>query len=227
MALPTSVSTSSRPNTGTSYQPSRVSVQYLGVTAIISNCLLLVMIYDEQKTWRIDPGLLALLIVEHLLLLARNSLAWFIPPVSDVDPVIWSILFCRHLLSGSAHRFVTCNHVVRTYSLVNSLWWSLANGNWITCLETSSYFEACCLCKIKQEPAFCSCWQGTRLPRSCPQLLRNVISFYICILLRNCLYYRTLPSVLEWLATGGISTVSWALLLSLREASESSSVESG
>jgi len=55
--------------------------QYLGVTAIISNCLLLVMIYDEQKTWRIDPGLLALLIVEHLLLLARNSLAWFIPPV--------------------------------------------------------------------------------------------------------------------------------------------------
>jgi hypothetical protein len=32
------------------------------------------MIYDEQKTWRIDPGLLALLIVEHLLLLARNPL---------------------------------------------------------------------------------------------------------------------------------------------------------
>ncbi|GAQ85181.1 hypothetical protein KFL_002230020 [Klebsormidium nitens] len=55
--------------------------QYLGVIAIVSNCLLLVVIYDEQKTWRIDPGLLVLLIVEHLLLLARNSLAWFIPPV--------------------------------------------------------------------------------------------------------------------------------------------------
>jgi hypothetical protein len=76
------------------YQPSRLSVQYLGVTAIISNCLLLVMIYDEQKTWRIDPGLLALLIVEHLLLLARNSLTWFIPPVSDVYSAFRIVPFC-------------------------------------------------------------------------------------------------------------------------------------
>lgn len=53
--------------------------QYLGVIAICTNCALLVCLYDQKGKWRIDSGLAAILLMEHVLLLVKCGLSCFVP----------------------------------------------------------------------------------------------------------------------------------------------------
>ncbi|XBI28311.1 anoctamin-like protein Os01g0706700 isoform X2 [Triticum dicoccoides] len=53
--------------------------QFLIVMAICTNCLLLVCLYDEEGKWRIEPGLAAILIMEHALLLVKFGFSHFVP----------------------------------------------------------------------------------------------------------------------------------------------------
>jgi anoctamin-10 len=53
--------------------------QNLGVVAIVTNCALLVCLYDDAGRWKIEPGLAAILMLEHLLLLAKFGFSWFVP----------------------------------------------------------------------------------------------------------------------------------------------------
>jgi hypothetical protein len=55
--------------------------QFLVVMAICTNCLLLVCLYDEEGKWRIEPGLAAILVVEHVLLLIKFGFSHFVPEV--------------------------------------------------------------------------------------------------------------------------------------------------
>uniref|UniRef100_A0A804RI69 Anoctamin transmembrane domain-containing protein n=1 Tax=Zea mays TaxID=4577 RepID=A0A804RI69_MAIZE len=52
--------------------------QFLVVMAICTNCLLLVCLYDEEGKWRIEPGLAAILIMEHALLLIKFGFSHFV-----------------------------------------------------------------------------------------------------------------------------------------------------
>jgi len=53
--------------------------QFLVVMAICTNCLLLVCLYDAEGNWRIEPGLAAILIMEHALLLIKFGFSHFVP----------------------------------------------------------------------------------------------------------------------------------------------------
>jgi len=53
-------------------------LQNLGVVAIVTNCALLVCLYDDAGRWKIEPGLAAILLLEHLLLLAKFGFSWFV-----------------------------------------------------------------------------------------------------------------------------------------------------
>ncbi|AQK97734.1 anoctamin-like protein Os01g0706700 [Zea mays] len=53
--------------------------QFLVVMAICTNCLLLVCLYDVEGKWRIEPGLAAILIMEHALLLIKFGFSHFVP----------------------------------------------------------------------------------------------------------------------------------------------------
>ncbi|XP_010911891.1 anoctamin-like protein Os01g0706700 isoform X2 [Elaeis guineensis] len=53
--------------------------QFLIVTAICTNCILLVCLYDQEGKWRIEPGLAAILIMEHVLLLIKFGFSNFVP----------------------------------------------------------------------------------------------------------------------------------------------------
>ncbi|XP_006644585.1 anoctamin-like protein Os01g0706700 [Oryza brachyantha] len=53
--------------------------QFLVVMAICTNCLLLVCLYDVEGKWRIEPGLAAILIIEHALLLIKFGFSHFVP----------------------------------------------------------------------------------------------------------------------------------------------------
>ncbi|KAL5227124.1 hypothetical protein ABZP36_015389 [Zizania latifolia] len=53
--------------------------QFLVVMAICTNCLLLICLYDEEGKWRIEPGLAAILIMEHALLLIKFGFSHFVP----------------------------------------------------------------------------------------------------------------------------------------------------
>lgn len=53
--------------------------QYLGVIAICTNCALLMCLYDQQGKWSIEPGLAAILLMEHLLLLLKFGFSCFVP----------------------------------------------------------------------------------------------------------------------------------------------------
>ena len=55
--------------------------QFLGVMAICTNCALLVCLYDQQGTWTLEPGLAAILLMEHLLLLVKFGFSCFVPEV--------------------------------------------------------------------------------------------------------------------------------------------------
>jgi hypothetical protein len=58
-----------------------VCFQFLVVMAICTNCLLLVCLYDVEGKWRIEPGLAAILIMEHALLLIKFGFSHFVPEV--------------------------------------------------------------------------------------------------------------------------------------------------
>ncbi|KAL2634708.1 hypothetical protein R1flu_006187 [Riccia fluitans] len=53
--------------------------QHLGVAAIVTNCALLVCLYDEVGNWSVEPGLALILILEHVLLLMKVGFSWFVP----------------------------------------------------------------------------------------------------------------------------------------------------
>ncbi|KAJ4771744.1 Anoctamin-like protein [Rhynchospora pubera] len=53
--------------------------QFLIVMAICTNSLLLICLYDQEGKWRIEPGLAAILLIEHILLFVKFGLSHFVP----------------------------------------------------------------------------------------------------------------------------------------------------
>ncbi|XP_078431998.1 anoctamin-like protein [Wolffia australiana] len=53
--------------------------QFLIVMSICTNCALLVCLYDEEGKWKIEPGLAAILLIEHVLLLVKFGFSHFVP----------------------------------------------------------------------------------------------------------------------------------------------------
>ncbi|GKV35706.1 hypothetical protein SLEP1_g43936 [Rubroshorea leprosula] len=47
--------------------------------AICTNSALLVWLYDQEGKWKIEPGLAAILIMEHVLLLIKFGFSRFVP----------------------------------------------------------------------------------------------------------------------------------------------------
>ncbi|XP_059640656.1 anoctamin-like protein At1g73020 [Cornus florida] len=53
--------------------------QFLIVMSICTNCALLVCLYDEEGKWKIEPGLAAIFIMEHILLLIKFGFSHIVP----------------------------------------------------------------------------------------------------------------------------------------------------
>ncbi|KAE7999143.1 hypothetical protein FH972_003612 [Carpinus fangiana] len=53
--------------------------QFLIVMSICTNCAILVCLYDQEGNWSIEPGLAAILVMEHLLLLIKFGFSRFVP----------------------------------------------------------------------------------------------------------------------------------------------------
>ncbi|XP_027335495.1 anoctamin-like protein At1g73020 isoform X2 [Abrus precatorius] len=53
--------------------------QFLIVMSICTNCALLAWLYDEEGKWKIEPGLAAILIMEHVLLLIKFGFSRLVP----------------------------------------------------------------------------------------------------------------------------------------------------
>ncbi|CAM8978791.1 unnamed protein product [Rhodiola kirilowii] len=53
--------------------------QFLIVTSICTNCAILICLYDKQGKWNIEPGLAAILVMEHVLLLVKFGISRFVP----------------------------------------------------------------------------------------------------------------------------------------------------
>ncbi|KAF6172604.1 hypothetical protein GIB67_036554 [Kingdonia uniflora] len=53
--------------------------QFLIVMSICTNCVLLVCLYDQERKWKIEPGLAAILVIEHVLLLIKFGFSNFVP----------------------------------------------------------------------------------------------------------------------------------------------------
>ncbi|XP_010690081.2 anoctamin-like protein At1g73020 [Beta vulgaris subsp. vulgaris] len=53
--------------------------QFLIVMSICTNCALLVCLYDAEGKWKLEPGLAAILIIEHILLLIKFGFSRFVP----------------------------------------------------------------------------------------------------------------------------------------------------
>ncbi|XP_077254236.1 anoctamin-like protein isoform X2 [Tasmannia lanceolata] len=53
--------------------------QFLMLMSICTNCVLLVCLYDEEGKWQIEPGLAAILIIEHIVLLIKFAFSHFVP----------------------------------------------------------------------------------------------------------------------------------------------------
>lgn len=53
--------------------------QFLIVMSICTNCAILVWLYDQEGNWSIEPGLAAILVMEHLLLLIKFGFSRFVP----------------------------------------------------------------------------------------------------------------------------------------------------
>ena len=56
-------------------------LQFLIVVSICTNCILLVCLYDREGNWNISPGLAAILIMEHVLLLIKFGFSRIVPEV--------------------------------------------------------------------------------------------------------------------------------------------------
>lgn len=66
-------------------------MQFLILMSICTNCALLVWLYDEEGKWKVEPGLAAILIMEHVLLLIKFGFSRLVPAViisslSRIDP---------------------------------------------------------------------------------------------------------------------------------------------
>nr|XP_043617788.1 anoctamin-like protein At1g73020 isoform X1 [Erigeron canadensis]XP_043617789.1 anoctamin-like protein At1g73020 isoform X1 [Erigeron canadensis] len=57
--------------------------QFLIVVSICTNCVLLVCLYDREGNWNISPGLAAILIMEHVLLLIKFGFSRIVPEEPD------------------------------------------------------------------------------------------------------------------------------------------------
>ncbi|XP_074312415.1 anoctamin-like protein At1g73020 [Silene latifolia] len=53
--------------------------QFLIVMSICTNCALLVCLYDVEGNWKLEPGLAAILVIEHILLLIKFGFSRIIP----------------------------------------------------------------------------------------------------------------------------------------------------
>lgn len=53
--------------------------QFLIVMSICTNSALLVCLYDQEGKWKIEPGLAAILVMEHVLLLIKFGVSRFVP----------------------------------------------------------------------------------------------------------------------------------------------------
>lgn len=53
--------------------------QFLIVMSICTNCALLVCLYDAEGKWKLEPGLAAILVIEHILLLIKFGFSRFVP----------------------------------------------------------------------------------------------------------------------------------------------------
>lgn len=85
-----------------------VPFQFLVVTSICTNCALLVWLYDQEGKWKIEPGLAAILVMEHVLLLIKFGFSRFVPEVI-------SNYSCERFFTS---RLVThVNHLMHVYSL--------------------------------------------------------------------------------------------------------------
>lgn len=56
-------------------------LQFLTVMSVVTNCALLVWLYDQERKWSIEPGLAAILIMEHALLLFKFAFPHLVPEV--------------------------------------------------------------------------------------------------------------------------------------------------
>ncbi len=54
------------------------------MVAIVTNCAILVCLYDDTANWKLEPGLAAILLLEHLLLLIKIGFSWFVPEVGSL-----------------------------------------------------------------------------------------------------------------------------------------------
>lgn len=57
--------------------------QFLIVMSICTNCVLLVCLYDREGEWHISPGLAAILIMEHVLLIIKFGFSRIVPEEPD------------------------------------------------------------------------------------------------------------------------------------------------
>ncbi|KAK6914789.1 Anoctamin [Dillenia turbinata] len=53
--------------------------QFLMVMSICSDCVLLVCLYDQEGKWKLEPGLGAILVIEHILLLIKFGFSRIVP----------------------------------------------------------------------------------------------------------------------------------------------------
>ncbi|KAK6911964.1 Anoctamin [Dillenia turbinata] len=53
--------------------------QFLIVMSICTNCVLLVCLYDQEGKWKLEPGLAAILVIEHILLLIKFGFSRLVP----------------------------------------------------------------------------------------------------------------------------------------------------
>ncbi|RZB42587.1 Anoctamin-like protein, partial [Glycine soja] len=60
--------------------------QFLILMSICTNCAILAWLYDEEGKWKIEPGLAAILIMEHVLLLTKFGFSRFFPKVIVLLP---------------------------------------------------------------------------------------------------------------------------------------------
>ena len=65
-----------------------LKLQFLIVMSICTNCALLVWLYDQEGKWKIEPGLAAILVMEHVLLLLKFGFSRLVPEVKFNDPTL-------------------------------------------------------------------------------------------------------------------------------------------
>ncbi|XLR47761.1 hypothetical protein HN51_031999 [Arachis hypogaea] len=62
-------------------------LQFLILISICTNCALLAWLFDEEGKWKIEPGLVVILIMEHALLLIKFSFSRLVPLLGLEQPV--------------------------------------------------------------------------------------------------------------------------------------------